>query len=97
MKDWLLSDIQEARLDIVAAYLFGSSILADRNPRDVDLVIVSVDEAGKPSWRRAIAYRDSLNERFREVFKLRLSAMVVTPSEWSELDGIVVRERESIL
>jgi predicted nucleotidyltransferase len=89
--------MQEARLDIVAAYLFGSSIRPKQNPRDVDLIIVAMGKSGSISWRRAIAYRNSLKDRFIAAFGTPLSAMVVTPSEWLELDGSVVRQRLSIL
>jgi predicted nucleotidyltransferase len=96
MIDWLRQDMQKVQVDIAAAYLFGSSVRAQSDPRDVDLVIVTVGEADGASWHRAITYRDALTERFRRVFSLPLSAMVVTRSEWKELDGTVVRERVSI-
>ena len=97
MRDWIRVDIQEAHLELIAAYLFGSSIHGGRRPRDVDFVLVAPGKAGDPSWYRVIAYRDALKPRIDRVFRLPLSAMVVTLSEWAELDGVVVRERVSIL
>jgi predicted nucleotidyltransferase len=97
MKDWIGRDIQEAQVDLVAAYLFGSAIHPRALARDVDVVLVASGNAGEPPWQRAIAYRDALKARFDAVFQLPLSAMVVTLSEWGELDGVVVRDRMSIL
>jgi len=96
MRAWLQSELDKFRTDITAAYLFGSSIFPDQKPRDVDLVVITMDGAGKPSWQRVIAYMGNLKTRFDATFRLPLSIMVVTPSEWREIDGIVVRERVSI-
>lgn len=96
MKNWLLDDMRGIRTDIAAAYLFGSAICSNRKPHDVDLVIISQGTSSEPSWLRVAEYRDSMVERFKDTFQLPLSAMVVTPSEWSEFDGVIVRDRISI-
>jgi predicted nucleotidyltransferase len=96
LKEWLQHELQPIRANILAAYLFGSSIKGKLAPRDVDLVIVTADGAGEHSWHQIISYRDHLRERFQNAFQIPLSTMVVTPSEWDEIDGIVVRERLSV-
>jgi predicted nucleotidyltransferase len=80
-----------------AAYQFGSSLSPAARPNDIDLVLVSVDGAGEPAWRDALALASELRVAFPLVFRIPLSAMVLTPSEWDELDGVIVRERRSLL
>lgn len=82
---------------IRAAYQFGSSLNPAARPNDIDLVLVSIDGAGAPGWRGALALAAELPAAFQLIFQTPLSVMVLTPSEWNELDGVIVRERRTLL
>ena len=80
-----------------AAFLFGSAINVLAAPRDIDIVLVTKDAAGEKGWHAIRKWRDRLAIDFEKRFNLPMSAMVVTPSEWAEIDGVVVREREALI
>lgn len=80
-----------------AAYQFGSSLSPKARPNDIDLVLVARDGAGEPAWRDALALSVELRRCFQPAFGIPLSVMVLTLSEWHELDGSIVRERRSLL
>ncbi len=80
-----------------AAFQFGSSLDPAAHPNDIDVVLVAVDGAGQPGWRTALGAAGVLKAAFATVFEVPLSVMVLTPSEWNELDGVVVRERRELL
>lgn len=94
MKDWLREAIASAGTDIRVAYLFGSVLNPARTPRDIDLVVVTADGAGTMVWRRVRLWRNDIESQFTCKFDVPLSVLVATPSEWRELDGTIVRERE---
>lgn len=79
------------------AFQFGSSLDPATQPNDIDVVLVAVDGAGRRGWRRALNLAAVLKTEFAAVFEVPLSIMVLTPSEWGELDGVVVRERRELL
>lgn len=87
----------EAKANLQAAYLFGSAVDARAAPRDIDIVLVTKDAAGEKGWHAIRRWRDHLAMDFEEWFNLPLSAMVVTPSEWAEIDGAVVRRRKVLV
>ncbi|QJU60258.1 hypothetical protein HL653_23225 [Sphingomonas sp. AP4-R1] len=97
MRAWLRDALAPVRGDLSAAYLFGSVLHPDAHPADVDLVLVAIDGAGAPGWRRVRALRTAIAPAFKRAFGLPLSGMVLTPSEWREVDGTIVREREPLL
>lgn len=97
MRDWLRNAIGPTGGDILEAYLFGSVLDQQRSPRDIDLVVVTADGAGEVAWRRVRDWRESVTLRFRAQFGLPLSILIATPSEWNEIDGIIVRRREALL
>ena len=97
MREWLREELTSVVESLTAAYLFGSALRLDKAPRDVDVILVSVDNAGEPEWRRLREWRDEVVARFIERFGIPLSAMVVTPAEWREIDGAIVREREALI
>jgi predicted nucleotidyltransferase len=94
---WLRARLRIHSSGLRAAYQFGSSLDPAARPNDIDLVLVSADGAGEPAWRGTIALAAELRTAFRLVFRTQLSVMVLTPSEWAELDGVIVRERRSLL
>lgn len=94
---WLTARLRDHRFSLRAAYQFGSSLNPASRPNDIDLVLVSADGAGEPAWRATLALADELRSAFPLVFQTPLSVMVVTPSEWGELNGVIVRERRSLL
>lgn len=67
-----------------------------REPHDVDLIIVTVDGPGGLGWHQIRVVRDAMRNPFLERFGIPLSTMVVTTSEWHELDGVIVRERKAL-
>ncbi|MFT8745423.1 hypothetical protein [Acetobacter orientalis] len=87
----------EATANLQAAFLFGSAINANATARDVDIVLVTKDAAGEKGWHEIREWRDRLTIDFQELFNIPLSAMIVTPSEWAEIDGVVVRERKALV
>lgn len=97
MKEWLIRQLKERRCDIVAAYLFGSSIKPDSTPGDIDLIVITTGDAGTTAWLRTVAWGRSLKAEFFKKFGMPLSLMVVTVSEWRQLDGVVVRKRLKLL
>lgn len=94
---WLRAAMLNSPGHLREAYLFGSALDARRKPRDIDVVLVTDDHSGGPGWFDVRRWRDRLAEQFEDRFGLPLSAMVVTPSEWAEIDGIIVREREPLV
>lgn len=96
MRQWLRLALAPIRGDLAEAVLFGSILETDRQPNDVDLALVAVDDAGQPAWRRVRDLRSAITPGFLETFGLPLSAMVLTPSEWLELDGRIIRRREAL-
>lgn len=96
MKDWLRRELAPYRSSIAYSCFFGSILDQTLTPRDIDIVLVTNDAAGHSSWHSVRKARDAIELPFYETFGLPLSAMVLTPSEWKELDGIIVRERESL-
>ncbi|TXI87187.1 MAG: hypothetical protein E6Q40_05350 [Cupriavidus sp.] len=96
MREWLRLALAPIRGDLAEAFLFGSILETDRRPNDVDLALVAIEGAGQPAWRRVRDRRTEIAPGFREIFGLPLSAMVLTPSEWRELDGKIVRVREAL-
>lgn len=97
MKYWLRSETVKVSEDLFAAYIFGSILNQNKLPRDVDVVFVSIDGVDMPGWCRIRAWRDRLSSRFSARFGYVLSAMVVTPFEWEEINNVVVRERETLI
>ena len=93
---WLSARLRD-HPSLRAAYQFGSSLDPAARPNDIDLVLVSVDGAGGPAWRCTLALAAELRVAFRLVFRPPLSVMVLTPAEWDELNGVIVRERRSLL
>ena len=87
----------EAAANLQAEFLSGSAIDARAAPRDIDIVLVTKDAAGEKGWHAILEWRDRLAIDFQERFNLPLSAMVVTPSEWAEIDGVVVRGRKALI
>lgn len=90
-EDWLRAEVG-AMSGVIAACIFGSALTVE-NPNDVDLCLVTDVRVGSDDWHRAREQRDSLADKFQKTFGLPLSAMLVTLSEWREVDGVVVRER----
>jgi predicted nucleotidyltransferase len=95
--DWIRNELQVVEDALFKAYLFGSALDASRIPRDVDVVFVTTDGAGESKWQLVRVWRDDITPRFLAEFGIPLSAMVVTPSEWIEIDNVIVRERLSLL
>lgn len=87
----------EATTNLQAAFLFGSAINTSAAPRDIDIVLVTKDAAGEKGWHVIREWRDCLKVDFEKRFNMPLSPMVVTPSEWAEIDGVVVRERKTLI
>jgi predicted nucleotidyltransferase len=96
LREWLRIALAPIRGDLAEAVLFGSILETDRRPNDVDLALVAVDGAGQPAWRRVRDLRSAVAPGFLEIFALPLSVMVLTPAEWRELDGMIVRGREAL-
>jgi predicted nucleotidyltransferase len=96
MRDWLRVRLESVQTDILFAYIYGSSLRSDTDPRDVDIILVTMFEAGSASWERVRAFSRPLRQEFIKAFGLPLSLMIATPSEWSEIDGVVVRERADL-
>jgi predicted nucleotidyltransferase len=96
VRDWLRQQLAPHRRLISKVYLFGSVLDLTRSPRDIDLVIVTADGAGGSEWQQVRAARDAMISPFQEEFGLPLSAMILTPPEWREIDGVIVREREAL-
>lgn len=96
MRAWLSGRLRD-QPSLGAAYQFGSSLDPATTPNDIDLVLVSTDGAGEPAWRDSLALAAELRVAFHLAFRIRLSVMVLTPSEWDEVDGVIVRERRSLL
>lgn len=97
MKCWLRQKIKIIKKDVRDAFIFGSSITDGAVPSDVDVVVVAEGTVGTYSWWSVRAFREDVRSDFQSVFGLRLSMMVVTPSEWKQIDGSIVRERVSLL
>jgi predicted nucleotidyltransferase len=97
MRAWLRAALAPVQGDLSGAYLFGSVLDLNAHPADVDLVLVAIDGAGEPGWRRVRTLRTAIAPAFTRAFGLPLSGMVLTPSEWREIDGTIVREREPLL
>lgn len=96
MKDWLSLHLESVRADILCAYLYGSAMRPNSDPRDVDIIVVTRSEAASPCWERIRGFCEHLRREFVETFGLPLSVMIATQSEWSEIDGVVVRERVAL-
>lgn len=94
MKGWLRDALANAGTDIREAYLFGSVLDPSRPPRDIDLLVVTADGAGRSAWCRVRHWRKNVENQFKHQFGLPLSVLLATPSEWRELDGTIVRKRE---
>jgi predicted nucleotidyltransferase len=97
MKDWLSLRLESVRTDVLGAYLYGFALRPSSTPRDVDVVIVTKSGPACPSWERVRVFRNYLTEEFVGIFSLPLSVMIVTQSEWSEIDGVVVREKVALV
>ncbi|MEJ5118734.1 hypothetical protein WH158_15095 [Gluconobacter cerinus] len=97
MTVWLRAAMAGATANLQTAFLFGSAIDAKAVARDIDIVLVTKEGAGEKGWHAIRDWRDRLAVDFEERFHMPLSAMVVTPSEWAEIDGVVVREREVLI
>jgi predicted nucleotidyltransferase len=93
MRDWLSLSIEAIRTDIMCAYLYGSALRPESNPRDVDIIIVTRSGAGSATWIRVRSFCENLSQNFVETFGLPLSVMIATPTEWPEIEEVVVRER----
>lgn len=96
MRDWLCHELAPYRRLIAEAYLFGSVLDPTRKPRDIDLAVVTADRAGGTAWQQVRMVRDTLISPFLEKFGIPLSIIVLTISEWRELDGTIIRERETL-
>jgi predicted nucleotidyltransferase len=96
LRDWLRHKFGPYHRFIIGAYLFGSMLDPTRSPRDIDLVLVTVGNAGEPEWQQVRSVRDVIAPLFEAEFGLPLSAMVLTLAEWREIDGVIVGERESL-
>ena len=96
MKNWLSLRLECTRADILCAYLYGSALRSNGEPRDVDIVVVTRSQAGSASWEWVRAFCEHLKREFVETFGLPLSVMIATQSEWSEIDGVVIRERATL-
>jgi predicted nucleotidyltransferase len=96
MRDWLSLRLESIRADILCAYLYGSALRSNSQPRDVDIIVITRSAAASASWERARAFCEHLRREFIETFGLPLSVMIATPSEWAEIDGVVVRERAAL-
>jgi predicted nucleotidyltransferase len=96
MRDWLSLRLERVRSDVLYAYLYGSALRPDAEPRDVDIIVVTRSQAGSAPWERVRAFCEHLRREFVETFGLPLSVMIATKSEWSEIDGVVVRERAAL-
>ena len=97
MRKWLRCRLAEIRSDIVYAYLYGSIVDPNTKPRDIDVVIVTCERSGSGSWNRTRAFSKELRREFVDTFRLPLSVMIVTKSEWNEVDGTIVRERIAVI
>jgi predicted nucleotidyltransferase len=93
----LRAAIEEVAADLETAFIFGSAVDPLATPRDIDVVLVTKVAAGEPSWHAIRVWRDRVAVEFEKQFYLPLSAMVVTPSEWAEIDGTIVRERQALV
>ena len=96
MRDWLRDELAPYRRFIAEAYLFGSVLDPTRKPRDIDLVLVAMDGAGEPAWQLVRALRDAFTPPFLKEFGVPLSTMVLTMSEWHELQRTIARKREAL-
>jgi hypothetical protein len=94
---WLRTAIKEVAADLQTAFIFGSALDPCACPGDIDVVLVTKVAAGEPSWHAVRLWRDQVAVEFEKQFCLPLSVMVITPSEWAEIDGIIVREREALI
>ena len=94
---WLSALLRAHAPRLYAAYQFGSSVDPAARPNDIDLALVSVDGAGEPGWQDTLALAAELRAAFGLAFLIPLSIMVLTPSEWAEVDGVIVRERKRLL
>ena len=79
--------------NIAEAYLFGSCLNPEQHFRDVDMVVVSLARAGTANWKTVRSFCATLADDFSSTFGVPLSIMIVTQSEWLEVDGSIVRER----
>jgi len=96
MRNWLSLRLTVVRDDILCAYLYGSALRSSSEPRDVDIIVVARSEAESASWERVRLLSEGLRPEFFKTFGLPLSVIIATPSEWSEIDGVVVRERATL-
>jgi hypothetical protein len=97
MVSWIRNQLIEIEADLKCAHLFGSALDPSKCPRDVDIILVTRSGAGSESWREAIDFCGPLSELFSQIFLLPLSVIIAIPSEWAELDGVIVRDRVSLL
>lgn len=97
MIPWLKGQLREIEVSLGGAFLFGSALQGIGSARDVDIVLVTADAAGGDEWGRVRSFRNALVPRFEDTFNIPLSVLVLTPSEWLEIDGSVVRERARLL
>lgn len=94
-EEWLRLRLLKTR-GVLAAYIFGSS-LTSKTPNDVDLCIITDAKVGSDEWYGVRRARDSIVEDFHRAFDLPLSVMLVTASEWLEVDGVIIRDRRLVI
>lgn len=97
MIPWLKEQLRDIELSLGGAFVFGSALRGTDAARDIDIVLVTADGAGGVEWSRVRSFRNALVPRFEKTFNIPLSVLVLTPSEWLEVDGSVVRERARLL
>lgn len=90
--EWLVAQLEGAGADVLFAYVYGSA-LQKRKPRDFDVIIVTSAGVESAAWSRVRVLCKRLRPEFAATFGLPLSVMIATEAEWSEIDGVVVRER----
>jgi predicted nucleotidyltransferase len=78
-------------------YLFGSVLTRKTTPNDIDVIIISRGCSGSGNWNYVRHFSKNLAKIFMRTFKIPLSVIVVTMSEWREFSGIIVRRRLAIL
>lgn len=96
MNEWLRERISRLSGRIDFACLFGSYVNGNKNPNDIDMVLVASSGVGSEEWLFAIKESKLISAEFISEFSIPLSTMVLSPQEWLQVDGIVVRERDII-